>query len=83
MSAHAARNFPAIISQSCSGFVVRSSIVPAFFSSASRRIVTAGTTKRNTSGIHSNIKRSDATLIRNILLVYNQPTTARNTTMTT
>ena len=57
--------------------------MPDFFSSASSRMVIAGTKKRKTRGTSSKTTRIEATFIRKRLLVKNQPMMARKTTMTT
>jgi hypothetical protein len=59
-SARAARNLPTTTSQSRTGIVESSSSVPLDFSSASRRIVMAGTTNMNMNGMKANSSRRSA-----------------------
>ena len=86
ISAQAARNLPITISLSRMGIVVMSSKVPVFFSSAMRRIVTAGTkiTKSmlGENGAGEKKPRMSARPSRNRVLKNIHPEVSKNVAMT-
>ena len=81
-SAIAASHLPSTTSQSRTGIVMSSSMVPEPFSSASRRIVMAGAKKQNISGARLNSERMSACFSTNRLLKKKNPNTIVKTVTT-
>jgi hypothetical protein len=72
-----ARNLPRVICQSSIGKVRSSSSVPLFRSSATARMVMAGTSTTKSTGATPKNCRSDAWPARNRVLKYSQPDSSR------